>query len=65
VETLRDMGETLLVGYAYDNFDINFPTIVPTIEKAADPLTHLTAGALICLEHDVVSADLECSEELW
>ncbi|KAF8192847.1 hypothetical protein K438DRAFT_1589904, partial [Mycena galopus ATCC 62051] len=64
-ETLRDMGETLLVGYAYDNFDINFPTIVPTIEKAADPLTHLTSGALICLEHGVVSADLECSEELW
>ncbi|KAF8214744.1 hypothetical protein K438DRAFT_1441384, partial [Mycena galopus ATCC 62051] len=47
VETLRDMGETLLVGYSYDNFDINFPTIVPTIEKAADPLTHLTSGALI------------------
>ncbi|KAJ7081388.1 hypothetical protein B0H15DRAFT_786424, partial [Mycena belliarum] len=65
VETLRDMGQTLLVGYAYDNFDINFPTLVPTIEKAADPLTHLTSGALICLEHGVVAEDLECSEELW
>ncbi|KAJ7733399.1 hypothetical protein DFH07DRAFT_944866 [Mycena maculata] len=64
-ETLRRMGQTLLVGYAYDNFDINFPTIVPTIEKATDPLTHLTSGALIRLEHGVVLEDLECSEELW
>jgi hypothetical protein len=64
-DTLREMGRTLLVGYAYDNFDINFPTIVPTIEKAVDPLTHLTSGALICLEHGVTLADLECSETLW
>ncbi|KAJ7721904.1 hypothetical protein B0H16DRAFT_1790230 [Mycena metata] len=65
IETLRTMGQTLLVGYAYDNFDINFPTIVPTIEKAIDPLTHLTSGAIICLDHDVVLEDLACSEELW
>jgi hypothetical protein len=65
VETLRTMGQTLLVGYAYDNFDINFPTVVPTIEKAGDPLTHLTSGAVICLDHGVVLEDLECSEELW
>jgi hypothetical protein len=32
-DTLRAMGQSLLVGYAYDNFDINFPTIVPTIES--------------------------------
>ncbi|KAJ7212805.1 hypothetical protein C8J57DRAFT_982743, partial [Mycena rebaudengoi] len=51
VETLRDLGQTLLVSYAYDNFDINFPTLVPTVEKAADPLTHLTSGVVICLEH--------------
>ncbi|KAJ7813457.1 hypothetical protein B0H14DRAFT_2249289, partial [Mycena olivaceomarginata] len=65
VETLHTMGQTLLVGYAYDNFDINFPTIVPTIEKAGDPLTHLTSSAVICLDHGVVLEDLECSEELW
>ncbi|KAJ7269493.1 hypothetical protein C8J57DRAFT_1227248 [Mycena rebaudengoi] len=62
METLRTMGQTLLVGYAYNNFDINFPTIVRTIEKVGDPLTH---GTIICLEHDVVLEDLECSEELW
>ncbi|KAJ6622272.1 hypothetical protein B0H10DRAFT_1662626, partial [Mycena sp. CBHHK59/15] len=65
VDTLRQMGQTLLVGYAYDNFDINFPTIVPTIEKAGDPLTHLTSGAFIYLNHDVTLEDLACSEELW
>ncbi|KAJ7105154.1 hypothetical protein C8R44DRAFT_529514, partial [Mycena epipterygia] len=65
VITLRQMGQTLLVGYAYDNFDVNFPTIVPTIEKATDPLTHMTSGAVICLEHSVVLEDLKCSEELW
>ncbi|KAJ7101209.1 hypothetical protein C8R44DRAFT_641767 [Mycena epipterygia] len=65
IDTLREMGQTLLVGYAYDNFDINFPTIVPVIEKTGDPLTHLTSGVVICLEHDVTLEDLECSEELW
>ncbi|KAJ7626572.1 hypothetical protein DFH06DRAFT_1103450 [Mycena polygramma] len=63
--TLQEMGRTLLVAYAFDNFDVNFPTIVPTIEKAGDPLTHMTSGALICLDHGVVLDDLECSEELW
>ncbi|KAJ7804334.1 hypothetical protein B0H14DRAFT_3774750 [Mycena olivaceomarginata] len=39
LKTVRDLGQTLLVGCAYDNFDINFPTLVPTVEKAADPLS--------------------------
>ncbi|KAK7027205.1 hypothetical protein R3P38DRAFT_2527165 [Favolaschia claudopus] len=34
--TLREMGQTLLIGYAYDNFNI-FPSLVPTIEKAGEP----------------------------
>ena len=37
--TLREMGQTLLAGYAYDNFDIDFKTITPTIEKANDTLS--------------------------
>ncbi|KAF8171789.1 hypothetical protein K438DRAFT_1981940 [Mycena galopus ATCC 62051] len=51
-DTLREMGQTLL-------------SLSPKIEQAADPLTHLTFRALICLEHGVVLADLECSEVLW
>ncbi|KAF8179487.1 hypothetical protein K438DRAFT_1908311 [Mycena galopus ATCC 62051] len=30
---LREMGQSLLVGYAYDNFDIDFHVTVPTVEK--------------------------------
>jgi hypothetical protein len=63
--TLREMGQTLLVGYAYDNFDINFKTNVPNIEKAGDTLTHLTSGTLIYLDHGVTGQDLRCSQELW
>ncbi|KAH7917504.1 hypothetical protein BV22DRAFT_1108559 [Leucogyrophana mollusca] len=63
--TLRDMGQTLLVGYAYDNFDIDFKTRTPTIEKAMDTLTHMTSGDLIRLDHGVTLDDLRCSQYLW
>ena len=63
--TLRDMGRTLLVGYAYDNFDIDFKTHVPTIEKAVDTLTHMTSGCMIRLDHGVTLEDLHCSDYLW
>ncbi|KAF8174506.1 hypothetical protein K438DRAFT_1908883 [Mycena galopus ATCC 62051] len=62
---LRMMGQTLLISYAYDNFDINFPNIVPTVEKSTDTLIHMTSGGLIHLEHGVKEKDLKCSEELW
>ena len=64
-ETLRTMGQTLLVGYAYDNFDIDFKNSVPTIEKVGDTLAHLTSGTLIMLEHGMKQEDLKCSEYLW
>jgi hypothetical protein len=36
-ETLRKMGQTLLVAYAYNNFDIDFKTHLPTVEKSTIP----------------------------
>jgi hypothetical protein len=63
--TLRNMGQTLLVGYAYDNFDIDFKTNVPSIEKSGDTLTHLTSGTIIHLDHGITLDDLKCSQELW
>ncbi|KAF7969309.1 hypothetical protein HWV62_27741 [Athelia sp. TMB] len=63
--TIREMGRTLLVAYAYDNFDIDFKTHKPTFEKTKDTLTHLTSGTLIGLEHGVTKEDLRCSEMLW
>ena len=53
-ETLCSMGQTLLVSYAYDNFDIDFKRSVPTVETTADTLEHLTSGTLIMLDHGVV-----------
>lgn len=44
---LREMGQSLLVSYAYDNFDIDFGVIVPTVEKETDTLTHMTSGDVI------------------
>ncbi|KAJ6467053.1 hypothetical protein C8R47DRAFT_1179942 [Mycena vitilis] len=64
-ETLRAMGQTFLVGYAYDNFDINFPGAVPIVENSTDTLTHMTSGGLIFLDHDVTIEHLHHSEELW
>ncbi|KAJ6477429.1 hypothetical protein C8R47DRAFT_652261 [Mycena vitilis] len=59
------MGQTLLVSYAYDNFDINFPHAIPTLENSTDTLAHMTSGGLIYMEHGVVPEHLRCSEELW
>ncbi|KZP32766.1 hypothetical protein FIBSPDRAFT_907052 [Athelia psychrophila] len=63
--TIREMGRTLLVVYAYDNFDIDFKTHKPTFEKTKDTLTHLTSSTLIGLEHGVTKEDLRCSDMLW
>lgn len=63
--TLQSMGQTLLVAYAYDNFDVNLKPAVPTVEKATDTLKHLTSGLIFPLQHDVTLEDLRCSKELW
>jgi len=64
-ETLWKMGQMVLIAYVYDNFDINFKTYIPMVEKIHDTLVHLTSGVLIYLEHGVTIEDLRCSEELW
>ncbi|KAG2121792.1 hypothetical protein BD769DRAFT_1389942 [Suillus cothurnatus] len=62
---LQYLGQTLLVAYAYDNFDINLKSTVPTAEKSTDTLKHLTLGLLFPLQHGVTRDDLKCSYELW
>ena len=66
-QTLCSMGQSLLIGYAYDHFNIDFKTRLPTVEKVADMLMHMTLGMLIQLEHGVTHAleDLHCSKYLW
>jgi len=64
-KTLRNLGQSLLTSYAYDNFDIDLKTQTPTIEKSNDSLKHLTSGLLFPLFHGVTTDDLKCSEALW
>ena len=64
-ETLRTMGQSLTVSYTYDNFDIDFKTSQPAVEKSAITLTHMTSGTLTYLEHRVCADDFKCSAALW
>lgn len=62
---LRELGQTLTVCYAYDNFDVELKTHVPTVDKPSDTLKHLTSGLCFPLQHGVTLEDMRCSEELW
>ncbi|KAH7924642.1 hypothetical protein BV22DRAFT_1129691 [Leucogyrophana mollusca] len=62
---LQCLGQSLLAAYAYDNFDINLKSTVPTAQKSVDTLKHLTSGLLFPLQHGVTLDDLKCSYELW
>ncbi|KAF8152227.1 hypothetical protein B0H34DRAFT_821021 [Crassisporium funariophilum] len=64
-DTIREMGQTLLIAYAYDNFDVDLKSAVPTVEKSATSLQHLTSALIFPLQHGVKSEDLKCSQELW
>ncbi|KAG6847022.1 hypothetical protein H0H93_010587 [Arthromyces matolae] len=62
---IRSLGQSLLINYAYDNFDVNLKTSVPTIDKSAISLKHLTSGLIFPLQHGVTMDDMKCSEYLW
>jgi len=62
---LQHLGQSRLASYAYDNFDVDLKTHVPTVEKSNDSLKHLTSGLLFPLVHGVTQEHLRCSEELW
>lgn len=61
----RKLGGTLLALYAYDNLDVDFKHLVPTVENPQNTLVHLTTGSLLPLVHDITLEDLDCSEFLW
>lgn len=62
---IRDLGQTLLAAYAYDNFDVDLKQSVPIIEKSNQSLKHLTSGLLFPLQHGATKEDLACSDYLW
>ncbi|KAG1896459.1 uncharacterized protein F5891DRAFT_958578, partial [Suillus fuscotomentosus] len=43
---LRSLGRSLLVAYAYDNFDIDLKTHEHKIENSMETLKHLTSGLM-------------------
>ncbi|KAM6491737.1 hypothetical protein JOM56_012777 [Amanita muscaria] len=62
---IRELGQTLLAAYAYDNFDVDLKQSVPVIEKSNQTLKHLTSGLLFPLQHGKTKEDLACSDYLW
>jgi hypothetical protein len=64
-EPLHQIGKTLLVGYTYDNFGIDFKTHLPTVKQSSTTLTYMTSGTLIHLGHSVMVEHLRYSQELW
>lgn len=65
VKHVHELGQTLLAGYAYDNFDIDLKSTVPTAEKSATSLVHLTSGLLFPLPPEITLEDMRCSAKLW
>lgn len=65
IQNIRDLGQTLMFAYAFDNFDVDLKSSIPTIENSADSLHHLTSALLFPLPAGTSKEDLRCSEKLW
>ncbi|ETW78198.1 hypothetical protein HETIRDRAFT_326030 [Heterobasidion irregulare TC 32-1] len=63
-QRVREMGQLLTIGYIHDNFDVNFPTLISTVEKSVDTLAHMTSADAFWLQECLLE-DLRCSEQLW
>ena len=64
-ERLKSLSHNLLASFVYDNFDMDFKSWMPTVEKPGSTLTHATSAFAFLLAHGVVTDDLKCSEMLW
>lgn len=61
---LHEMGQTLLVGYSLDNYDIALKHSTGTVDEPYSTLVHLTSGLILNLAHTSIS-DLKHSTYLW
>ncbi len=64
-EGIRHLAQTLLGAFAYDNFDMDFKSWLPTVEKPGSTLQHATSALIFPLEHGVTAEDLKCASQLW
>ncbi|KAI0071748.1 hypothetical protein K474DRAFT_1606364, partial [Panus rudis PR-1116 ss-1] len=62
---LRELAKTCTAAFAYDNFDMDFKSYAPIIERPGITLQHATSALAFPLAHDVVPNDLKLSNELW
>ena len=59
---IQVLGQSLLIAWAYDNFDVDIKSTVPTIHNSGSSLRHLTSAILYPLQHNVQLDDLKTSE---
>ena len=64
-EKLKCMSKSLLASFVYDNFDMDFRSWMPTVEKPGSMMTHTTSAFAFPLAHGVIPGDLKCSGKLW
>ncbi|KAI0690904.1 hypothetical protein BC835DRAFT_1280059, partial [Cytidiella melzeri] len=64
-DELRKLAEAKTLGFAYDNFNMDFKSWSATIENSGDTLKHVTSGLTLPLEHNVTPEDLRCAASLW
>ena len=43
---IRALGQSLLVAWAYDNFDVDLKSSAPTVQNSGATLRHLTSALL-------------------
>lgn len=61
---LQEMGQSFLVGYTLDNYDVAFKHSTGVVDEPLSSLVHLTSGLILKLVHASVS-DLKYSTFLW
>jgi len=64
MDHIRSLACTLTASFAYDNFDMEFKSHTPTVEKHGDSLKHATSAIIFPLIN-TSAQDLMCSDELW
>ncbi|THH23062.1 hypothetical protein EUX98_g8114 [Antrodiella citrinella] len=62
---IRELAKTKVAAFAYDNFDMDFKSFSPTVEKPGTTLQHATSALIFPLEHGVTPSDLKFVDEIW
>lgn len=62
---LQKLAKTLLLAFAYDNFDLTLDVGTPTVENFGRMMVHLTSGTGIPLLPWVLPEHLEFADYIW